>query len=195
MSTHLLFDLPVSDPHPLLSSLLMGKNPTIIFPHLSSLFPNQDCHHSLRMPTCVGSTLKRRWFSMMPDTEPCSHWPSKGLRPEPSPLWCSLAPSLPSLPWGLSSCCCGVTRPMCHSLLAEWLTHERERGGGWGLPFQDLILHNINSVSALLQVVTIVSSSPHKNIYTGLDVDFFQRWLWINTYHNTYAACLVFLKT
>lgn len=107
--------------------------------HLSWLFspsphphpPDQDCCRSSRMPTCAASTPKRRWSWTMPDTEPSWHWPSKESRPEPSPLCRSLAPSLPSLPCGLSSCCCGATRPMCHSLLAGWQTHERGRKG-WG---------------------------------------------------------------
>lgn len=126
MSTYLLFDLPASDP---LTSL-----PTIIFPHFSLLSPplhNQACHHYLRVPTCVASTLKRGWFWMMPDTEPSSHWPNRELKPEPSPLCRSRAPTLPSLPCGLLSCCCGVTRPTCHSLLAEWLTHEKEKVWEW----------------------------------------------------------------
>lgn len=106
-------------------------SPIIIFPHFSLLFfcPDQDCCHSSRMPTCAACTPKRRWSWTMPDTEPSWHWPSKEWRPEPSPQCRSLVPSLPSLPCGLSSCCCGVTRPMCHSLLAEWQTHERGRKG------------------------------------------------------------------
>lgn len=102
--------------------------PTVLFPHFSLLFPhNQACHHSLRVPTCVASTLKRGWSWMMPDTEPSSHWPNRESKPEPSPLCRSRAPTLPSLPCGLLSFCCGVTRPTCHSLLAEWLTREKEK--------------------------------------------------------------------
>lgn len=96
----------------------------------SFVFPlNQDCYHSSRVLTCAASTLKTCWFWTMSGTKLSSRWPHKELRPERSPPLHSPAPSLPSLPCGLLSCCFGVTRPMCRSLLAGWLTHEREVGG------------------------------------------------------------------
>lgn len=92
----------------------------------------QGCHPSLKMPTCVVFTPKIGWFWMMSDTEVTSRWLSKGSRPLPSPLLRSLARTIPSRPCSLLSSCCGVTRPMCPSLLVDWLTHEvrkAEEGG------------------------------------------------------------------
>lgn len=117
----------------LLCSFLSAKiNICLLLPHIKYhslaqpsfliflfLFPKQVCCHSLTMQTFVASTLKTSWFWKVQNTKPSLHSQKKEWRPVLSPVCHSLAPSRPSLPCGLSSCCCGVTRPMCHSSLAE----------------------------------------------------------------------------
>ncbi|KAF3852086.1 hypothetical protein F7725_005441 [Dissostichus mawsoni] len=77
---------------------------------LSSLFESSNlCGLYSEERVALGDALHRAFLALN----------EQGWRPGPSPPCRSLAPSRPSLPCGPSSCCCGVTRPMCHSLLAE----------------------------------------------------------------------------
>lgn len=102
----------------------------------------QGCHPSLKMPICVVFTPKTGWFWMMSDTEVTSRWLSKGSRLLPSPPLRSLARTIPSRPCSLLSSCCGVTRPMCPSLLVDWLTHEVREAEQEGVELRDMTSWN-----------------------------------------------------
>ena len=145
----------------------------------------------------------------MSDTELSSRWPHRELRPERSPLLHSPAPSLPSLPCGLLSCCFGVTRPTCRSSLAGWPTLEREVGGSgirgkWAgshliislcffWKFKLDITLNEFSFSSASSSYSSEQWPSHKNIYKALRVSHFKgRRINVITKHMCCLVC--FLK-